>query len=636
MARRYDSDYQCLISKLNDAFSDSKNEKAANLTVFHNVVPEKQKLIEEMPYEELRKIQGKIRSGVEDIAYLTEKEKEMLEEINGFRSLNYKLVVWHMTGTINMQQIMSDYSKFMQKNEVFRTVYLHKGLEEPVRVVYQNREKNFPIHDLKNMNRDTQSFLIKNVLAAEARREYNIESDSSFRIQGYLISGNEILVVISIYPYLPYPMGIREMMYRIFDGMKHKSNAHNVDEKTIRKMNEELRQKNINYWKELLLPLGKSLTIPGESKSIGDKKKRRSEKVFLYKELGEELTGKILEFCKKNSISVKAVFLCAWAELLGRYHDEKNPVMLVAYKGEKMNVLPVKIVREEKKHPNMLEVDKQLKRSSNNSNCTIHDIESAAGISFSEYFRVLHSFIEFGEQTDIEREKKSSKSVNTIHTDDVDINLHINYQIFDKNMIVNAVSKEGIPEIVLENLYDLFLEEVSMILEPDGAKFDKKSFLKIDDSDEEKLYKIQIAQTALYLKNAGIFESIKVEEIMKLAEYCRLKTYFFGDNVVSEKCRLSKLYILGDGKIEESRMNEEGMVKSLRILKQGSLFGVESLFDRGEASTTYTVISSQAKLVEIDKEIFAEVFRKKPEGWIALLEKEYDQKDKLQRLWMTV
>ena len=77
----------------------------------------------------------------------------------------------------------------------------------------------------------------------------------------------------------------------------------------------------------------------------------------------------------------------------------------------------------------------------------------------------------------------------------------------------------------------------------------------------------------------------------------------------------------------------DGMVKSLRILKKGDIFGVESLFSEALSAHTYTVVSQQAQIVEIDKEILTETFRRKPEGWIALLEKENKLKSKFQYLW---
>ena len=135
------------------------------------------------------------------------------------------------------------------------------------------------------------------------------------------------------------------------------------------------------------------------------------------------------------------------------------------------------------------------------------------------------------------------------------------------------------------------------------------------------------------MKASGIFEGLTVEEIMILAKYCRLSSYLSGDVVLQEKSRNSQIYIVGEGNLEESRTTGDGMVKSLRIIKEGSVFGIESLFPEGKAPTSYTAVSSQVKIVEINKDVLSEVFRRKPEGWLALLQKENDQKCKLQRLW---
>ena len=62
-------------------------------------------------------------------------------------------------------------------------------------------------------------------------------------------------------------------------------------------------------------------------------------------------------------------------------------------------------------------------------------------------------------------------------------------------------------------------------------------------------------------------------------------------------------------------------------------FGIESLFPEGETITSFSVVSPQARVVEIEGEILKKAFRKKQESWIALLEKENEQKTKFQRLW---
>ena len=634
MTERYDEKYNYYVSRLSGAFSQERNDMIANLQVFDKARLKKRNIVESMPYEELRKIREKVRSEVTDISYLTEKQEEMIKIWDEGRRREYRQFIWRLRGDIDIKKIMQNYVKFIQSDETFRTVYLYKGLQRPVRVVCESVEKVFPIHDIRNIARDKQMFLMKNVLAAEARREYNAETDSVFRIQGYLVEEHEMLAVISIYPYIAYPMGIKSMLYKIFAGMKPEdSNETSIDEDTVRKMNTELREMNIAYWKKLLLPISKSMTIPGEKGKAGTQGKVIDGKTFLYKEIGEELNQNLTTFCERNKVSVKALFLYAWADLLGRYHNEMNPILAVAGRGERMNIFPVKISRDSGNPKRMHDIDKQLEQAATYSNCTISDVEGATNISYPEYFRMVHSFMEFGELNDIENGDSDIKTVSGFHADETDINLCITYQIFDNSIMVNYVSKSGIMQTILENLHELLVDELSMLVMPDDAKLNRKTFIQASDTDEEKLYKTKLVQIALYLKNSGIFESITLDEIMKLAEHCRFATYLSNDVVVSEKSRLFNVYILGDGNMEESMTAADGMVRTLRIVKKGSVFGIESLFADGEAKTTYTVVSSQAKIVEIDREIFTEVLRRKPEGWITLLEKENNQKNRLQRLW---
>lgn len=139
MNKKYDKDYQHLIEKLNDLFLLEKGEPEDNAEPLKGIIVEKRKLIENIPLEELKKIKSKVRMGVIGIDYLDEKEKFQLADIVKNRKLNYRQAVWRMVGEINAKKIMENYEKFMIKNEMFHTVYLYKGLQEPVKVIYENR-----------------------------------------------------------------------------------------------------------------------------------------------------------------------------------------------------------------------------------------------------------------------------------------------------------------------------------------------------------------------------------------------------------------------------------------------------------------------------------------------------------------
>ena len=76
--QRYDEAYVDLVSKLNSAFDKKKDDNRIGLNSFDKITKEKQKFIEDMPYEEIRKVAMKVRSGIKDIGYLTDQEHMMI------------------------------------------------------------------------------------------------------------------------------------------------------------------------------------------------------------------------------------------------------------------------------------------------------------------------------------------------------------------------------------------------------------------------------------------------------------------------------------------------------------------------------------------------------------------------------
>ena len=141
--QRYDEDYRNLVSKLNSAYEQSRNNAPAYMAAFGRMNADNRELIEGMSAEEVRKIGAKIRANVTDISYLTKDEKNLLNEIKKGKKTKYRQAVCRLTGKINTEQIMQNYTEYMWDEPALRTVYLYKGLQEPVRVVCENRESVF-------------------------------------------------------------------------------------------------------------------------------------------------------------------------------------------------------------------------------------------------------------------------------------------------------------------------------------------------------------------------------------------------------------------------------------------------------------------------------------------------------------
>lgn len=622
--QRYDENYQYLISRLSSVSTQDEEDRQS---VFDKLDSSAQSLIESMSPGDIHRIAASVHSALLDIASLTEEEAKLIEEIRKGKKTSYRQAIWRLTGEVCAKQAIQNYNELIGSEPAFHTFYLYEGMEKPVRIVCESEDEVFQIYDIRSENTEKQKILLKNVLAAENRCEFHIETDRIFRIRGFQTKDNELIAIVSFYPHIPFPIGIRGLLYKIFDGMRQGSgNVPEIAETTVRQISERLRRESIVYWKDRMLPLAKSLSFPGGSGRPGPK-------TILYKELSEEIIERLSEACETYGVSSRSIFLLAWGKLLGKYNKETNLLLLVAKSIGVMKLFPVKIKGTAPNETSLKRMEYQLAEAEHYGNCTIADVEEELSVSFSDFFKMAHHFMEFHELDSIGSGEDGIQTVDSIDTDDTSIELFVSYHLYEHNIGIQYMSKNGVIELLLDSLHAMFLDELCEILSLQRIGFDKASFIKVSDSDEEKLYKIRLAQIALYLKESGLFDMLSVDEIMKLAEYCRLSTYLMNDIIIEEKSRPSALYIVGEGMLEESMTARDGMVKSLRIIRKGSVFGAESLYSGKEASATYTVIDPQIKLVEIDADIVKELFFSKPEGLLALMECEMEQKDRLQQLW---
>lgn len=634
MEGKYDEEYFHWISKLKDTFSDNPEEHAVKTEIFDKLPLPQQELIDELPEGEKRKLADKAERNLADIGQITVEEEELLRDISNGGKQNYRQVICRLTGKVDLKRIMRGYNRLLEDYPMLRTAYLYRGLQTPYRVVYEKKQESFPIHDMTKANQQRLTFLLKNILASEMRRQFDIERDPVLRIQGYLTDARQMLVLISYYPHVFYPVGMRNMLYQIFGGMDaEEAILPGVSEETGRQMNEQLAQESVAYWKNILLPLGKKITLPGEKMQVDTLEREFREETVFYKEFHDNLSEKVLSFCEKNQVSVRSVFLYTWAQLLGRLHKEENPVLLVTGNGEQLKLFPIRAERKQPATECMKNLEEQIKEGLRYSNCTVKDMENACGISFSEYFRIAHNFVNFSELDAVESGKSTSQRVGEILREEIPTNLCINYYLFEHKMGMVYSAKQGFIEIILDNLHELFLDELSEVISVEREHFDRKKFLQLDDTEGDRLHKIMLAKTALYMKKSGIFETLTVEELIRVANYCKLRTYLPGDEVITQGGGATAFYIVGEGRLEESMTASDGLVKSLRIIGDGSTMGVECMLGGKRYPSTYTVVSGEAKVIQIDKNVLSQILAKRPAGMTALLKEENAQKHKLQRLW---
>ncbi len=264
--------------------------------------------------------------------------------------------------------------------------------------------------------------------------------------------------------------------------------------------------------------------------------------------------------------------------------------------------------------------------------CTLEDIEKQIGRGLPELLGIRHQFLDL--------RSPASAAENLQKMIGLDSQLHhlyglrLEYRLSIKKIEIDYISYDRVFSEVLKQSHEAFVREIKLLLNDNTQEFDKESYIKEDDTQEEKLRKLILAQKALYLKESGLFDYLTVDELMQLAKPCRLHTLGTSECLLEEEEIVDSLFIIGEGMLEESRIGMDGLVKSIRIMKKTDCIGLECLMPERKSFNTYQVISRQATVLEINRDYLHTILSRYPQGFGILLGKEHDKSKKMQRLWM--
>jgi signal-transduction protein with cAMP-binding, CBS, and nucleotidyltransferase domain len=142
-----------------------------------------------------------------------------------------------------------------------------------------------------------------------------------------------------------------------------------------------------------------------------------------------------------------------------------------------------------------------------------------------------------------------------------------------------------------------------------------------------------IMDKAYYLKKSILFDSYEVEELLDFTKQCRVVDYQIGETIMKEQSETNNLYIIAKGKIEVSRTNADSFLVPVQILREGSIFGIESMTKDAFSENKYIAYSDSVKLVEIPSTTLWNEVIKHPPVIQALVEYQCKQLDKFQSLW---
>ncbi|CUS82486.1 CRP/FNR family transcriptional regulator, anaerobic regulatory protein [Candidatus Kryptonium thompsonii] len=121
-----------------------------------------------------------------------------------------------------------------------------------------------------------------------------------------------------------------------------------------------------------------------------------------------------------------------------------------------------------------------------------------------------------------------------------------------------------------------------------------------------------------FLRNVSIFEELPERDLARIASLGTRKIFSKGSVILMEDEIGSALFIIIDGKVKVSRLDETGKEVILSILGPGEVFGEMSLLDGMKRSATVSALTDTEVLI-IYRDDFLNLLNKHPQIAISLL-----------------
>ena len=308
-----------------------------------------------------------------------------------------------LIGDIDVDLLQKAWNIVIQKNEMLRTVYRWKGINNPVQMVLKNHQVVMQNYDLSNEERAVKEKRLHEIKQADFKRRIDIEKET-LRITLCKWTKDEYTMIISnhhiLYDGWSSGIMIKELinvyhdLYRELEPRISFKNKFSEYVKWIRSQ-DKIKQKN--YWGNYL-----------SGALQNDDLFRRvvlSEMKSYECALGKNISDQITEFAKENGVSVASLLYSAWGILIQKLNNTHDILFGITTSGRNqpikgiesmiglfINTIPLRIQTDEQETIFQLlkKVNQTLKDSQEFESTSLVDINEYAGLSHqSQLFNSL-------------------------------------------------------------------------------------------------------------------------------------------------------------------------------------------------------------------------------------------------------
>ena len=557
---------------------------------------------------------------ISKITKLSAKEEALYNKVRRGERYFYNLYMYKLESVTEIVNIEKALKELYKKNTFLHSVFCESKNNKVIKIVTHKINTLLSIQDISMRSRLEKSQILENFISNKRMQIYEPDKQLPMYLNLFKIENGEIVCFVTICEKLACNInkeGILEELFCVTE----------CEELQLdRGIKKETWVNTLNYWQNTLMPL------PANFNTIQSKNDMETS---IYA-LDNDIVQVLRKYCDENNISMKSMFMSIWGLMFCKYTDRKNVMFGDIHVGGKLTLAPIKVSRSNVLIDVIQDVQKQVENSHIYDSCTLMEVENKLNFETSKLMPLIHNCTE-KEDMSVMLAYMIPKKLYQLHPINTPVvPLLVSYNLISVVARVKyTYDSEVYKDVDIEKLHTSFvsiLESFAKNIHEGSVESEKCMVAQGNKTSNDKMK--LTAQKALYMKNSKIFGSLMIEQLLKLAEKSKLIYLQMGEEVVREEKNVKYLFIVGDGKIEVSKTDMEGYVKNLQILKEGNIFGIESVLKTSISQNTYAAYGELVKLIAIPEEEIKQIIRLHPEIMQELLEIQFEQTSKFQRLWL--
>lgn len=547
-------------------------------------------------------------------------EKSILVKVERGENFFYNVYLYKFSEETTITEMEQALNRLYEEIPFLQTLFYEYEPDKYVKMVTKKDSYALTIQDISLREKTEKNQILDNFIAGKRQKKYEPDQNFPIHINIFKTDDEEFLCVLSMCEQLECGANRDKIINALFRECEYQPLKLDKEENKASWVN------TMTYWQEV---------FPQKPQNIfSEENSQKSDMETEILALDNELVEQLQELARDYNIELKTIFTTVWGVMLCKYLKQSEVVLGDVHVGGKLNLAPVKVTKDNNIFKIMQNVQNQLEQVHKNDLCTLKEIETKIGFESSKCMPVVQSFSERKDITYVMETMIEGKVYQVLPLDMPKIPLFISYNMISVVMRVKYYHDKALfKNTDVENLHENFQRVLRSML---NAMRGINPSEGIEDTDKAKAAdKMKdTAQKALYLKNSGIFGSLMLEQLLKLAEQCRIVYAQMGEDVVSAQTEVTGLYMIGEGKVEVSRVDGSHYVKTLQMLKAGDVFGIESMLKNNISENSYSAYGEIVKLVEIPIGVLKEEIKRHPEILQELLELQSKQTSKFERLWI--